>query len=80
MKGPHQRGAGAADHCVVAMGVNDVEIAEILGGVARCQPPEPQPGAQGIQMARGEHFAHLIAGVRRAFIGCEDRQFVAALC
>ena len=38
---PHQRRAGATDHRVIAMGVNDVEIAEILGSVAPRQLPEP---------------------------------------
>ena len=68
------------DQCVVAMGVDDVEAAEILGGVAPCKLPGPQPGAQGVWRGRGEHFAHMIAGIRRAFIGCEDGHAVAALC
>ena len=44
----HYRTAGMPNQCVVAMGVDDVEAAEILDGVAPCKLPGPQPSAQGV--------------------------------
>ena len=48
MQCSHYRTAGMPDQSVVAMGVDDVEATEILGGVAPCKLPGPQPGAQGV--------------------------------
>ena len=35
------------DQCVVAMGVDDVEVAEILGGVAPCKLPGHSQARKG---------------------------------
>jgi len=79
VKRSHQRANPRSDQGVVAMGVDDVEAAEVLFTVAEGQLPYPKPGAKWVCRAGRMDSSNLVASIRWPFIGCEDRHVVAAL-